>query len=437
MHIRQEISKEKTYTLGIPDLLVLENEGDDENFYTVHKRYFLKEKVKCPACGSTKTRCSKVIKRTFKDIIYNSDGSFKTINLFFYQRYLRCDGCRDSVFPEEVDFAEKSCRYTNRLSDKLAEGTFTNSYQKVCNNYGVPASTASVGAIMRRRIEQMERLFLPLKPPDVICITEAAFHSNVYPIVFSLRGTELHLIDILPDTSEESYLTYFRTLPLEKVSAIYIDPSEALKNAALQVLPNANLVVSDECILRYANSSMRDIIRRDGKWFPINHKYDRLTTNNKFATDAYVRQRINEGLEKRPRLKAAYQSHQGLLKIMNERWSYDDVFAWAQRIPKDLVEFSDVSTLIEYYETEIRSFVEQHTKSPKGYILSVQNFYDALKDMPHCIYEVLRARCMFTVQHDTIEENGKKLRLGVPINTIIEKMNKISCDIKEEREYGL
>lgn len=144
MHTREDVSRQKTEDLGVTDLLVLDFEGNEKAYYAVHRRYFKKDKSTCPACGSTKTCCSKVVKRKFKDILFDSEDSFRIIDIYFYQRYLRCDGCKDSVFLEDIDFAQKGCRYTNRLSDKLAEGTFHYSYQKVCAYYGVPASTAWV-----------------------------------------------------------------------------------------------------------------------------------------------------------------------------------------------------------------------------------------------------------------------------------------------------
>lgn len=68
----KDVSKPMTEALGIPDLLVLKA-STDSHYYAVHKRYFSDDKLPCPACGSTKTRCSKVVKRTFKDILWDKD----------------------------------------------------------------------------------------------------------------------------------------------------------------------------------------------------------------------------------------------------------------------------------------------------------------------------------------------------------------------------
>ena len=66
----KDVSKPMTDNLGIADLLVLKS-STDSHYYAVHRRYFTDDKLPCPACGSTKTRCSKVVKRTFKDILWD------------------------------------------------------------------------------------------------------------------------------------------------------------------------------------------------------------------------------------------------------------------------------------------------------------------------------------------------------------------------------
>ena len=197
----KDVSKQMTEALGIADLLALKT-STASHYYTVHERYFSGDKLTCPACGSPKTRCSKVVKRTFKDILWdeppteeNEEQGFKVFDLTFYQRYLRCDGCNSSVFPEPIDFGDKGCRYTNRLSDALADGTFRFSYKKVCAYFGVPASTASIGPIMRRRIQYRESLLLPISTPKKLGIMETIFFREAHPIVFALCEDGVYCIE--------------------------------------------------------------------------------------------------------------------------------------------------------------------------------------------------------------------------------------------------
>lgn len=436
-HTQGEVSSQKTEALGIPDLLVLKSDGDGDNYYAVHRRYFESEKSNCPVCGSTKTRSSKVINRKFKDVLWQENGSYKIIDLFFYQRYLRCDGCKDSVFPEDIEFAEKGCRYTNRLSDTLAEGTFQYSYKKVCNYYGVPASTASVGAIMRRRIQYRESLLAPIKTPKVLCIVEAPFYGNMYPVILAIWSNEVYCLDILESSDEESYIKFFKTLDASCVETVCIDPEESLRSAVSVCFPMSSVVVTSECIFRYARNAMLDIIHTEGKRFPLRHKDTQLALHKKYLPDAHVKKQIVEGMKSRPRLKTAYDNHQRLLELLEKRWLFEELTAWAGVLPSELKEFADLIDLIDFYELEVKTFLDEEEQPPEIYITSVQAVCDAIKTMPHCIFDVLRARCMLTLGHDTIEEDGELMRLGIRVDRLTKNMNEIADNIKEEREYGL
>lgn len=439
----KDVSKPMTKDLGIADLLVLKT-STDSHYYTVHERYFSDDKLVCPACGSTKTRCSKVVKRTFKDILWDDtpaeegeEQGFRVFDLTFYQTYLRCDGCNNSVFPEPIEFGDKGCRYTNRLADALADGTFRFSYKKVCDYFGVPASTASIGPIMRRRIQYRESLLLPISTPKKLGIMEAIFYREAHPVVFALRDDGVYCIDILEDSSEETVLTFLRTLDANKVDTVYIDPVDSIRSAAATALPGAKLVVTDECILRYARDAMLEIIHEDGKRFPVKFKDAVLTIPDKHLQSEYDRRQIKDGMKSRPRLKKAYDSHQTLMELMSKGWTHEALSKWAKELPEDLPEFDTLIDVIDLFEQEINDHIESEEKPPDFYPTALQAVCEAFRGMPHCIFDVLRARCFLTIAHDTIEENGTRCRLGIHITRLTQNMNEISKNIKEARDYGL
>lgn len=88
----RDISKTKTAWLGIPNLMVLEGSGDDAYLEVVHRRYFEGEKMPCPACQSIRTRCSKIVERKLKDLIWLDEDHtrFQIIDLLLHQRYVFC-----------------------------------------------------------------------------------------------------------------------------------------------------------------------------------------------------------------------------------------------------------------------------------------------------------------------------------------------------------
>lgn len=442
-YVKKDVSKPMTEALGIANLLALKT-STDSHYYTIHERYFSDNKLTCPACGSTKTRCSKVVERTFKDILWDEapadeskEQGFRVFDLTFYQTYLRCDGCNNIVFPEPIDFGEKRCRYTNRLADALADGTFRYSYKKVCDYYGVPASTASIGPIMRRRIRYRESLLLPVSTPRKIGIMEAVFFREARPIIFALRDDGVYCIDIFEDSSEETVLTFLRTLDPNEVETVYIDPVDSIRSAAVTAFPSAKLVVADECILRYARNAMLEIIHEDGKRFSVQHKDNALTMPNKHLQGDFQRREVKNGMKSRPRLKSAYDQHQALMELMDSEWTYEELKKWAHELPSDLTEFETLIDVIDLFEQEIGDYIGTEEKPPDFYPTALNAVCEAFKKMPHCIFDVLRARCFLTIAHDTIEENGMKYRLGIHTTRLTQNLNEITTNIKEAREYGL
>lgn len=432
---KTDISKSKTEQLGISSLLVIDDESDGICFSTVHKRYFMNEKCTCPACQSQRTRTSKVVTRKFKDILI-SDDNFEIIDLIFHQRYLRCDGCKNSVFPENIDFSEKGSRFTNRLSDLLAEGTFRYSYKKVCNFYGVPASTASVGAIMRRRIQYRESNLPMLSTPLILAIVEFSYYRELYPMVLGIEGKEIYCLDILEDCSEATYIKFFRMLEANKVKHIYIEPNEELRSAIATCFPSIPPCLSQECVLRHGRNTFIEIIHSDGKRFPVVHKDDKLTQNKRFISGRDVSQ-IKQGMSSRPRLNKAYNQFQMLLDIFDRKWEYGDLSSWTASISDELPEFVDLIDIIEFYETEIQSSLQPEESPPPQYAAVIKGICDAINEMPHCIFDVLRSRCMLTIAHDTIATDNCEKRLGIPAERFISNIKSITENIKEEREYEL
>lgn len=384
LYTKENISKAETEWLGIPELVVLKTNRDDVGLEVVHRRYFEDEKLLCPACRSSRTRCSKIVDRKLKDLLWLDEDhkTFQIISLLFHQRYMRCDNCGQSVFPEPTEFGEKGCKFTNRLSDALADGTFQFSYKKVCQHYGVPASTASVGEVMRRRIQYRESLLPPVRTPHIISIVEVVFFGEFYPAVLGIWDGEVYCLDILRDSSEETCGAFLKTLDAKQVEIIYVDPVDSLFNAVNQYFPMASIVVTDEAVQRYARNAMLDIIHSDGKRFPVVHKDRRLTVLHKDLDDRTVVPRIKEGMKSRPRLQQAYNHHQKLLELMETKWSMEDLRTWADQIPAEVDEFLAVGDIIDIFGEQLSGFLTLGEKPPNNYQFAVQGICDAIKDKP-------------------------------------------------------
>ena len=221
-----------------------------------------------------------------------------------------------------------------------------------------------------------------------------------------------------------------------QVETVYVDPVDSLFNAMNQYFPMASIVVTNEAIQRYARNAMLEIIHSDGKRFPVVHKDRRLTVLYKDLDDKTVMDRIKEGMKSRPRLKQAYEHHQRLLELLETNWSLDELQTWVKQIPTEVDEFSTVSDIVDVFSEQLEDFLALSKKPPNNYRFAVQGICDAIREMPHCIFDVMRGRCIFSMTHDTVEENGKLQRYGIKSSRLIEQINKISENIREERDYG-
>lgn len=449
------VSKTRTDELNIPGMMVV-TEADDRDtldftYHSVHKSYFDDKKAVCPYCGGTNTAETKIRPRKFKDVLFDDENQRKTIDLIFHQRYFKCRNCDNKVFHEDIDFAEDGCRYTNRLSDLLAEGTLTRTYEKVCKEYGVPASKASVGVIMRRRLRMKLEEMPPILTPDRLIIFVSYYFSDAYPIVFGMYDKELRLIDVLSGSNISAYSVFFHQLDKSEVKAIYIDPDEQLHMAAATAFPNAKIMMSDECLQRTVRESFKEIIRKDGSRCSIPHRHHVLTMAEGYLSE-FNYKKVSTGLRNRSRLRAAYNAYQDLIKQMEKFWDISYMTGWIEKLSdylikenkndeelEELWEFEDLRDVITLYEEQIQLYIDDDYKLPATVASAVKGVIEALNNMPYCIYDVLHARMLLNVEHDYCYANGRRYQIGVQVDKLTEKMNKISGQIKkkkENEEYG-
>ena len=435
-------------TLGISGLLVVDvdNEKGEKSptYHTVHESYFQKRRFTCPCCGSTKTVEKKNTKRYFKDIL--STGN--VIDLCFHQRYYLCTEC-GRVFHEDQDFAEKGCRYTNRLSDLLAEGTLTQTYERVCKRYGVPASKTSVGVIMRRRLKQRTTQLPLLETPSSIVVFVAYYFNNPYPVVLGLYDDDVRFLDILSESSISAYSVFFNGLDKNNVQNVFIDPDEQLHNAVAMAFPGARILVSEECVIRHVRDCFKEVIKKDGARSFLRQPVHTLCKEESFL-DGYEQKKVSEIMRKRPRLSAAYRAYQDLLADLGCGFEAEKINNWLNDLKRyiedvstegikldPLDEFDVVRDVLGLYEAPIKEYLALETKPPRVMPTAVQGILEALEEMPYCIYDILHARMLLCAEQEIIVGENKKYRKGIPINKLTEAMKRISLRIKKEKDiYG-
>ena len=440
------ISPERTKQLGIQELAVLSQSDDEFQYRAVSQNYFSKGKTICPTCGGRKTRVSKIVTRKLKDILPVPNEKGRVIDLTFDQRYYKCLDCGNRVFPENISFAEPGCRYSNRLSDLLAEGTLTHSYSKVCAYYGVPASKTSVGVIMRRIFRQRLEKLPPIKTPITLSVFLVEYFGYSYPVIMNIADDGVYFVDILEESSEEAYQTFFSQFEANEVQHIFADADEQLVGALSVLFPQAKIVMTDECLLRYVKNAFSEIINDEGKYCGVPRRINAFTSRKQYLATGEKR-RVGHALETRPRLRAAYNAYQDLLNRIESPWTVNTILQWIDQLPEyladetpdgetlpELQEFDIVKTILEMYKPLFEDYLSMDNKPPANYASCVSGIADAVASMPCCIYEVLRARMTLNSPYKTEAVNSRTYRIGISVDVLIQSTNAITNKIMEERD---
>jgi len=251
--------------------------------------------------------------------------------------------------------------------------------------------------------------------------------------VLAVQNEHVFCIDILASTSEETYISFFKTLNTERIEMLYIDPGETLRSAVDICFPEAKSVITGECIERYARNALLEVIKKDGKRFPITNKNDKLVLFEDHLQDAVTKKRMKEGFCSRPRLKLAYRKYQQLLRLLNQDWTYENLSIWVANLSNELPEFDDLRDIIELHKDEIQAFLNAENP-PEKYPTAIAGVCKAIGEMPNCIFDVLRARCMLTVSHDVEERDGVLTRLGIETSRFAANLNEISVSIRKIKD---
>ena len=444
------ISKSNTDKLNISSLYVI-GIGCSGEYETVHTRYFDRSKdkeIKCPKCNGNAVRTSKIEKRTFYELIEDDfpieetevfRASSKVVTIEFNQRYLACK--QNHVFPEPVDFIDKGCIYAHRLSDAIAKRILYYSYRKVCNHFNVPSSPASIKPLVNRYISNLCNQMPPIKTPNQLTLLEIPFSKNSYILALSIFETntdnhikqEIYAIDIFDSPSGSKIREFLKELNSIKISTVYIDPIDDLRNTVCAILPNTQIIVSKECLLRYAKNALIEVKKKDGKFFPIRkNRNDTLTLPNKHLAYEDL-EKLEKGFynSRFARLKKAYDYYQELIDIFYQNWNYTQILDWANRIPANLNKFDLLKTVIKNFQSEI---IIPSAKLPDDYSTEINGIFETFENIPSGIFEVLRARCFFSITYDKITESNDTNRLGIRIDRFIANLKKIS-EIIEDRRY--
>ena len=234
----------------------------------------------------------------------------------------------------------------------------------------------------------------------------------------------IYFIDILKESSDDAYKAFFSQFDAKEVQRIFVDADEQLIGAVSTLFPTAQIVMTEECLMRCIQNAFCEIIDIEGKYTGIPHRFDVLTRRKSYLQTGEKR-RVRRALEMRPRLRAAYNAYQELLIRMDAPWTGGTILQWIDQLPEyladetppdetlePLLEFDIVKMVLDLYGPLFDQYINLENKPSAHYASTVAGVIDAVVRMPSCIYEVLRARMTLNSKYETVTIDDKPYRIA-------------------------
>ena len=232
----------------------------------IHISITLKRKPHvCPNCSFVTEQIHDYRDSVIKDIPVIGKQTF----LHYRKRRYHCPCC-NKHFYESFQFLPKYCRITTRLAFYAVH--------LLKNRYSVSSSAKLLGISASSVFRRLKDIRYP-KPrllPQVLSIDE--FKGNSGGQKFHAILTDAHnhrLFDILPSRSQTAVMQYLLSFSNRKqVKYLISDMNQVYRNLALQVFPNATIVIDKFHVVRYITWALENVRKRIQKLMhPSKRKY--------------------------------------------------------------------------------------------------------------------------------------------------------------------
>ena len=249
--------------LEMEDILINDIASSDTE---LHISFSLKRKPHtCPHCSHITEQIHDYRTSIIKDLPLMGKRTF----LHYRKRRYHCPCCKKHFY-ETFRLLPKYCRITTRLAFYAIH--------LLKNRYSVHSSAKLLGisnSSVFRRLKDI-RYPKPKHLPKVLSIDE--FKGNSGGQKFHAILTDAHnhqLFDILPTRSQTSVMQYLLSFPDRKeVKYLISDMNQVYRDLALQVFPNATIVIDKFHVVRYITWALENVRKRIQKQMhPSKRKY--------------------------------------------------------------------------------------------------------------------------------------------------------------------
>ena len=319
----------------------------------------------CPACGCLTSKIHDYREQVVKDLPFQ----FKHTYLILRKRRYVCScGKR---FYESYDFLPRYHRMTNRLAHYICtELTKTISMTEVAKRANVSISTVI-------RIFNLIN-YGKASLPDVLCIDEFKGNAETgkYQCIL-VDGKRNRILDILPDRSKSSLISYFKKIPQNErhnVKFFICDMWQQYVDLAKIFFPNAKIIIDKYHFIRQVTWAIERVRKRLQKSMPydlrkyykrsrklILTRYHKLKDENKKAVDLMLL--YNDDLRTAHKLKEWFYEICQSDKYSYQRTAFSEWIENAQN--SGIPEFKKCAATYVRWSKEIKnSFKYGYTNGP-------------------------------------------------------------------------
>ena len=434
MIVAQPLSKKRKKRvnfLNLPSWVILSSKETEDDYEIIARPGTTL--TTCPYCGS-----AGILKHgTDAQIIRDVPSHGKRVAIHVDRQRFRCTNsdCKKTCF-EPLPDVDENRFMTKRLIPYLQRRSMTHTFLSLAEEVGIHERT--VRRIFHAYAQELDQS-IHFATPRIMGMDELHVIHQARGIITNIEaGT---VVEFLADRKKQTIVRYLSKLAHpSNVEIVCIDMWQPYREAILQVLPHAMIIIDKFHAVKMANEAI-EVVRKAVR-SQLDEKQRRTLMHDRFLL---LRRRselqpkdvlILEAWTKNfPTLGKAYEMKEAFYEIWDAHdkdEAYERYFAWQNRITPEVSDaFTPLALTIEEWGDEIFAYFDHRVTN--AYTESLNGLTRVANRLGRGYsFDVLRTRLLYGVgQHprrkakkkpeDTKQPSVDSESLGVPISTLTEQ----------------
>ena len=198
-----DVDEKRTRQLGLPELWVQANCGDDVTSYAFPQWMSVPF---CPRCGSADTTITLTRTRVLRDVLPDVLGPVRFIELHFTYRSYQCSDCKN-VFTPTYQFAGPKARVTHRFEEFLVRAAMSRSLGNIAEQTDHFITPSAIKALIDRWVQGKADAQPPLFTAQTLCLLAYQSGQSYGLLVLNVDDGRIYLADVLPGAGTEAIRT--------------------------------------------------------------------------------------------------------------------------------------------------------------------------------------------------------------------------------------